>query len=282
MASISDYFNIDNKHNITVHSENSLSTDDGTVLPIRMFQNLAAGASYFAIEIPTVENPLDYCLSLINSNFVTCVINAFPKAEISSARPRLHSVSTNDLKFCGRIYIYSENELTLKEIELIHSEGLKRNLFVEYFGPVWAKERSAMEKPLAFVLHDSRDKKFIARPLAMKLSGLGIPVWFDEFSLKLGDSLRESIEKGIKDTDYCILIVTKNFLTNNGWTKAEFNAVFSKEIVEKKKSMLPIWHEVSTEEVYEYSPSLVDRLAANWSEGVDSVAAKLKNRISVY
>lgn len=116
-------------------------------------------------------------------------------------------------------------------------------------------------------------------PLALKLSGLGIPVWFDEFSLKLGDSLRESIEKGIKETDFCILILTENFLTNDGWTKAEFNSVFSKEIIEKNKVMLPIWCDVSRQDVYDYSPSLVDRLAGKWSEGVDSVAAKLKNTI---
>jgi hypothetical protein len=162
----------------------------------------------------------------------------------------------------------------------MHSEGLKRGLFVEYFGPSWAKERSAMEKPLAFISHDSRDTEAIAMPLALKLSGLGIPVWFDEFSLKLGDSLRESIEKGIKETDFCILIITRNFLTNDGWTKAEFNSVFTKEIIKQKKVMLPVWHDVSKEEVYEYSPSLVDRLAAKWSEGVDSIAAKLRNRIN--
>lgn len=136
-----------------------------------------------------------------------------------------------------------------------------------------------MEKPLAFILHDSRDKEEIAMPLALKLSGLGIPVWFDEFSLKLGDSLRESIEKGIKETAFCILILTKNFLTNEGWTKTEFNSVFTKEIVQKNKVMLPIWHNVSKEEVYEYSPSLANRLAAKWSEGVGSVAQKIKNKI---
>ena len=43
--------------------------------------------------------------------------------------------------------------------------------------------------------------------------------------------------------------------------------------------MLPIWHNVSKEEVYDYSPSLVDRLAAHWSEGVDVVASKVKNKV---
>lgn len=101
MASINDYFNIDSKHNITVHSESSLSSSDGTILPIRMFQNLAAGASYFAIRIPAMSNPLDYCLNLLSSNLVDSVMNAFPKAVISSSMPTLHSVNTNDLIFCG-------------------------------------------------------------------------------------------------------------------------------------------------------------------------------------
>ena len=174
-----------------------------------------------------MSNPLDYCLNLLSSNLVDSVMNAFPKAVISSSMPTLHSVNTNDLIFCGRIYIYSETDLIKEEIDLVHTEGLKNDLFVEYFGPSWAKERSTMEKPLAFILHDSRDKEEIAMPLALKLSGLGIPVWFDEFSLKLGDSLRESIEKGIKETDFCILILTKNFLTNEGWTKTEFNSVLT-------------------------------------------------------
>jgi hypothetical protein len=244
-----------------------------------MFQDLAAGACYFAIRIPSVNNALDYCLSMINGNLIEAVMGAFPRAVVSSFRPTLHPVNTAALRFCGRIYLYSEVDLATEEIDLIHSEGLKRDLFVEYFGPSWAKQRSTMEKPLAFISHDSRDKENIAKPLALKLSGLGIPVWFDEFSLRIGDSLRESIEKGIRETNFCILIVTKNFLTNEGWTKTEFNSVFTREILQKKKIILPIWHDVSPEEVYEYCPSLVDRLAANWNEGESIVATKIKNRI---
>jgi len=279
MASINDYFNIDNKHNITMNSESSLTTSDGIIIQLRMFQNLAAGASYFAIRIPSMTEPLDLCISLLGNNLVESVMSTFPDVVISSSRPTLRPVKTKDLSFCGRIYIYSGTDLSKENIEYLHSEGLKRNLFIEYFGPSYAEERSTMEKPLAFISHDSRDTETIAKPLALKLSALGIPVWFDEFSLNIGDSLRESIEKGIKDTDYCILIVTNNFLTNEGWTKSEFNSVFMKEIIEAKKVMLPIWHDVSREDVYNYSTSLVDRFAANWREGVESVAAKLKRKI---
>jgi hypothetical protein len=110
MASINDYFSIDNKHNITVESQSSLSVNDGIVLPIRMFKNLAVGASYFAIQIPALGKPFDFCLSLLRSNLLDSVAKAFPKAVISSNRPTLHPINTAELAFCGRISRFQKTE----------------------------------------------------------------------------------------------------------------------------------------------------------------------------
>ena len=76
-----------------------------------------------------------------------------------------------------------------------------------------------IEKPMAFISHHSKDKDRIVRPLAIGLNSRLCFVWYDEFSLKVGDSLRESIESGIKDAKKCVLILTPNFLSNPGWTK---------------------------------------------------------------
>ena len=46
----------------------------------------------------------------------------------------------------------------------------------------------------AFVCHASEDKDDVVRPLAERLREQHIEVWYDEFSLKMGDSLRRSIE----------------------------------------------------------------------------------------
>ena len=145
--------------------------------------------------------------------------------------------------------MYSEADLSGEQIVSLHQEGLRHNLFIEFFGPAYAKVRSemGMDKPLAFISHDSRDKADIARPLAIKLSVLGTPVWFDEFSLKVGDSLRESIEKGIKTAPYCILILTKHFLGNTGWSKTEFNSVFTKEMIINTQVIVPVWSGVTKE-----------------------------------
>ena len=46
------------------------------------------------------------------------------------------------------------------------------------------------------------------------------------------------------------------------------------ELVEKQRVILPVWHNVTAKDVYEYSPVLADRVAVNWSLGVDEVGAQ--------
>jgi hypothetical protein len=53
-----------------------------------------------------------------------------------------------------------------------------------------ATKRNTSERPRAFISHDSRDKEKIAEPLAAALQNFMCPVWFDKFSLKVGDSLK--------------------------------------------------------------------------------------------
>ena len=105
------------------------------------------------------------------------------------------------------------------------------------------------------------------------------PVWFDEFSLNVGDRLRESIERGLREARKCVLVVTPNFLDNTGWTRAEFNAIFTREIVERNDVLLPVWHRVTREQVYEYSPVLADRVAVDWSLGKNEVVRRLRRAI---
>jgi hypothetical protein len=146
--------------------------------------------------------------------------------------------------------------------------------------PQYAEPRSIPERPLAFVSHDSRDKADIAHPLALMLEERNCPVWYAEFSLRVGDSLRESIERGLKETRKCILILTPNFLRNEGWGKREFNSVFTRELLEKKNVILPDWHEVTEQEVYDYSPSLADKYALKWSaEDKQDIADKLQQAV---
>ena len=94
--------------------------------------------------------------------------------------------------------------------------------------------------PDVFISHATEDKEKVARPLAEALRNNGLDVWYDEFSLNLGDSLQESIDKGISESRFGIVILSKSFFGKN-WPKKELNGFIAREI-HGKKLILPIWH----------------------------------------
>jgi len=189
------------------------------------------------------------------------------------------STGLQDLRFQGRVYLYCDRDLSGADANELRERAKPHNLDLQFMGLKYREHRDKILNPLAFIIHDSRDKERIARPIALGLQKLLIPVWYDEFSLPVGAKLRESVEAGIKKCPKCVLIVTQNFLGNDGWTKAEFDAVFTKEIVEKSNALLPVWNGVVAEEVYEYSPWLRNIKAVNWNEGEDTVVTKLAQQI---
>ena len=151
-------------------------------------------------------------------------------------------------------------ELIFREADLLSLKALanSKNIWLRWRGPAFAQQRSLGQKPAAFISFDSRDRE-LARQIAIKLGQMLCPVWFDEFALVGGDSLREKIEKGLKECAHCLLLLSPNFLNNKGWTKTEFDSVFMREIIKQKNVILPVWCGVSKEQVYEYSPMLSGR-----------------------
>ena len=57
--------------------------------------------------------------------------------------------------------------------------------------------------------------------------------------------MRESIEKGLRECKKCVLVLSPHFFANNGWTKREFDSIFTREVIEEAKLVLPIWYGVT-------------------------------------
>lgn len=112
-----------------------------------------------------------------------------------------------------------------------------------------------------FISYASEDKEAIAYPLAEELKKNGYRVWFDEFSISVGDSLRRSIDKGVGKSKFGIVIFSKAFF-RKGWTNYELDGLVEMNI-NAPGTLLPIWFNVSKEEVAEYSRSLSNILAIN-------------------
>jgi len=113
----------------------------------------------------------------------------------------------------------------------------------------------------AFISHASEDKDTIVRPLSRILGSMGFYIWYDEFELKVGDSLRQSIDKGLINSKFGIVILSQSFFSKN-WPQYELNGLTAREI-EGKKVILPVWHEVDKKDVLKFSPTLADKVALN-------------------
>lgn len=114
-----------------------------------------------------------------------------------------------------------------------------------------------------FISHASEDKDEIVRSLADSLKQNGFEVWYDEFELKIGDSLRKKIDAGLINSRFGIVIISPSFVKKN-WTEYELNGMVAREM-NGHKVILPIWHKISKDEVLKFSPTLADKMALNTS-----------------
>lgn len=129
-----------------------------------------------------------------------------------------------------------------------------------------------------FISHASEDKDAVVRPLANALVQHGLRVWYDEFELKIGDSLRRKIDKGLANSRFGIVVLSRDFI-KKGWTNYELDGIISKA-VSGEQVMLPIWHEITKQEIIAYSPSLADKVARNTSSyTTDEIANEIAELI---
>ncbi len=64
------------------------------------------------------------------------------------------------------------------------------------------------------------------RGLAAELARLGLRVWFDEWTLRLGDSLRRKIDEGLRASSFGVVVLSPGFFTKS-WPQAELDALFA-------------------------------------------------------
>ena len=128
-----------------------------------------------------------------------------------------------------------------------------------------------------FIAHASEDKSFVT-PLANSLKGRGLEVWYDDFMLKIGDSLRREIDKGLTQSRYGVVVLSHNFF-NKHYPQKELDGLAAREEI-GRKVILPIWHNINKEEILSYSPTLADIVAVKSDLGLKAVTDKIIESIS--
>ena len=115
-----------------------------------------------------------------------------------------------------------------------------------------------------FISHATEDKNEIVRPLANALIAEGLRVWYDEFELRIGDSLRRKIDSGLARSRFGVVVLSHAFFAKN-WPQYELDGLVTREMT-GEQVILPLWHGLTKSEVISYSPSLADKVARSTAE----------------
>jgi hypothetical protein len=125
-----------------------------------------------------------------------------------------------------------------------------------------------------FICHASEDKEPVVRPLAHALRDAGFAVWYDEFELRIGDSLRRKIDHGIANSRLGVVVLSEAFFAKD-WPNYELDGLVTQD-VSGEQGILPIWHKISKREVITFSPPLAGKIARNTTDWtVEEIAAEI-------
>ena len=142
------------------------------------------------------------------------------------------------------------------------------------FEPPTNEDNTASSMYDFFISHASEDKDGIVRQLAKLLNDKGAKVWYDELTLKVGSRLRRSIDLGLAGSRFGIVVVSDNFFAKE-WPQTELDGLFALD-AHNEERILPIWHNITKEEVAERSPTLADILALDTSrKSIEEIACEL-------
>lgn len=235
MATLRQYFDTDFTNVLNTSGEFSCRISESEVIVIvRVHKDFDSNTKYISCFIPACSTPLDVCIALIKN--VSELLTIADSVSIQVQLPGEKKMDSKDLRFSGRIFLYTVTDIPASESDKLQSEMILKDISVQFRGPIFAAKRAELERPFAFISHDSRDKDEIARPIATQLSKLMCPIWYDEFTLKVGDSLRESIEKGVKECGKCIVILRLIFSRIEDGLKAS-SILFSRGRFYKKTTL---------------------------------------------
>jgi hypothetical protein len=193
-----------------------------------------------------------------------------------------------------RLRILSE-ALTAKRAELLTVESQLRETF-RNMGKSLALESEANddEKPKlaveaipqfksryaydVFIPHASEDKVDVVRPLVTELSNLGVTSWYDENVLTLGDSIRKTIDHGLLQCRFGVVIVSPFFVSKR-WPEYEFNGLIAREM-ETGKVILPVWHNITKNVLLQNYPNLADRYALSTANStIENIALSIADQV---
>ena len=90
--------------------------------------------------------------------------------------------------------------------------------------------------------------------------------------------MRRSIDRGLARSRFGVVVISPHFLDKE-WPQRELDGLAARE-VDGTKVILPVWHNITAEQIRDRSPMLADRIATLSSSGIDRVVDDLARAIA--
>ena len=140
--------------------------------------------------------------------------------------------------------------------------------------------QSAERKYDVFISHASEDKDDFVRLLAQALVEEGLSVWYDEFELSIGDSLRRKIDSGLAQSSFGVVVLSPSFFQKN-WTQYELDGLTVRQMA-GEDVILPIWHRLTHDEILNKAPSLAGIYSLNsWDYSSEQIASEIAKKVNL-
>jgi TIR domain len=139
-------------------------------------------------------------------------------------------------------------------------------------GEVHRMNEPAKRERLVYLAHASEDKA-IVKPLAEGLMQRGIQVWYDNWEIGYGDSLRRKMEEGLGDCTHFVVMLTETSI-NKPWVNEEIDAGLMGS-VEGSAKFIGLRYKLPLASV---SPFLKTRLTPEFTPGdlgIDALAGEI-------
>ncbi len=127
-----------------------------------------------------------------------------------------------------------------------------------------------------FICHAYEDKDSLVKELVEALRNTRIKVWYDDLSIQIGDNIRQKIDEGISCSRHGVVILSPHFLKKKKWTEHELDGLFVNEDPNGERKIIPIWYDVTIEELMKYSPSIAMRMPIKFDIGIPKIVDELR------
>lgn len=179
---------------------------------------------------------------------------------------------TTPIQSSVRVFLQSSsplNEASLLSVpSLIRAKDTKKD-----------HDGEASPKLDVFILYASEDADDVSLPLVKALQQCELKVSVDRFGIKMGDVLRRRIDAGLANSRLALVIISKAFL-EKGWTSAEMDCLVTKSAT-GEQVILPIWHNVSRQDMLNLSSLLASKLArSTYLHSVEDIASEIAEALN--